>query len=226
VSSFLTQPARLIIFDWDGTLMDSEQSIVNCMQRAIRDMALEPRSDSEVSNVIGLGLVEAVTMLYPGSDTAFANQLADHYRNHWFHISQGQESLFPGVLELLNSLQGDGIKIAVATGKSRRGLDLVLKDTLLESTFDATRCADETQSKPHPQMVHEILQELSIPAEAAVIVGDTEYDLEMATRAEVASIGVCYGVHAAERLHQHNPLACIEQISTIREILPLPAPAS
>lgn len=226
MSQLLTRPVELVIFDWDGTLMDSVQLIVRCMQRAIEDMALEPRSDSAVSNIIGLGLVEAVSALYPGSSEAFANRLAEHYRNHWFGVSQGPEGLFPGVPQLLETLQQQGVKIAVATGKSRRGLDLVLQETRLESTFDASRCADETRSKPHPQMLFELLETLSIPAEAAVMVGDTEYDLEMAARAKIASIGVCYGVHSAERLQQHNPLACIEQIGAIREIVPLPAPTS
>lgn len=222
----LKQPVELIIFDWDGTLMDSEQAIVHCMQLAIRDMAVEPRSDQEISNIIGLGLLEAVSALYPGSGEGFAHQLADHYREHWFHISHGRNNLFPGVLALLEQLQSDGVQIAVATGKSRRGLDLVLQETALESTFHATRCADETQSKPHPQMLFEILEELSIAPESALMVGDTEYDMEMATRAEMAAIAVCYGVHSAERLQRHNPVACIEQIGAIREIVPLAAPAS
>ncbi len=226
MSHFLTQPTELIIFDWDGTLMDSEQAIVSCMQGAIQDMAVAPRSDREISNIIGLGLLEAVSSLYPGTDETFAQEMADHYRNHWFQIEHGRDDLFPGVTTLLEQLHDDGIQIAVATGKSRRGLDLVLQETDLESIFHTTRCADETRSKPHPQMLHEILEELSVPPSATVMVGDTVYDLEMATRAEMASIAVCYGVHSAERLQQHQPLACIEQIKTIREIVPLPAPAS
>ncbi len=220
----LSRPAELVIFDWDGTLMDSEQAIVETMHSAITDMELEPRSDAEVSNIIGLGLLEAVTALYPGSDEPFAQELADHYRNHFRHVSQGREDLFPGVMELLEQLIDEGIKVAVATGKSRRGLNLVLKATQLEDLFHSSRCADETRSKPHPQMLFESLQELNIAPEAAIMVGDTEYDLEMATRAGMASVGVCYGVHAAERLHQHGPLACIEHISAIREIVPLAAP--
>ncbi len=212
---FLKQPVELVIFDWDGTLMDSEQVIVRCMQGAITDMELEPRKDHEVSNIIGLGLLEAAAALYPGSDKNFAHQLADHYRNHYFHVAQGRGDLFPGVVELLNQLKSKGVSIAVATGKSRRGLDLVLKDSGLEGIFDATRCADETRSKPHPQMVLEILEELSIAPGATLMVGDTEYDLEMATRAQVASIGVSYGVHAVERLWRHHPIACIEQIGAI-----------
>ncbi len=225
MSHTLKQPVELVIFDWDGTLMDSEQAIVSAMQGAIRDMGIEPRTHGEISNVIGLGLVEAVTMLYPRATEAFAQQLSDHYRHHWLQTAQGQSDLFPGVLELLEQLSSDGVKIAVATGKSRRGLEQVLQESGLASSFDTTRCADETRSKPNPQMLFEILQELSVAAEAAVMVGDTEYDLEMATQAGIASIGVCYGVHSPSRLQRHNPIACIEQIGLLRELLPLPAPA-
>lgn len=223
--SLLTQPVELVIFDWDGTLMDSEAVIVSCMQGAIRDMALEPRTDSEISNIIGLGLLEAVTALYPGSNPTFAEQMADHYRTHWLQTSQGREDLFPGVIPLIEGLHQDGIKTAIATGKSRRGLDHVLQVTEIGSLFHSSRCADETRSKPHPQMLHEILEELAVPAAAAVMVGDTEYDLKMASRAEMASIGVCYGVHSASRLQRHQPLACVEALETIRELLPPPAPA-
>ena len=116
--------------------------------------------------------------------------------------------------------------LAVATGKSRRGLDLVLKDTELDEIFHSTRCADETCSKPHPQMIHEILDELQINPEAAIMVGDSEYDLLMAKRAGIASVGVCYGVHSAERLQSHNPIACVDSIKLVRELLPLAAQAS
>ena len=217
-----TQHTELIIFDWDGTLMDSEQVIVYCMQGAITDMGLEPRTDSEVSNIIGLGLIEAATALYPGSDTAFAEDLANHYRKHWYQQQQGDEDLFPGIIELLYSLREHGVKLAIATGKSRRGLNHILQKIELEHFFDATRCADETRSKPHPQMLLEILEELQLPASAALMVGDTEYDLEMATRAGMASLAVCYGVHAAERLYRHQPIACVDDLRSIEEIIKLP----
>ncbi len=209
----------LIIFDWDGTLMDSEQIIVRCMQHAIEDMGLSPREDEEVSNIIGLGLVEAVEKLYPGENLDFAHTLADHYRNHFFNEELGPQDLFPGVRDQLQRLQEEGHKLAVATGKSRRGLDQSLQQCQLEGFFDSSRCADETRSKPHPQMVEEILAELDIPPTQAVMVGDTEYDLEMAQRAGIDSIAVCYGVHAAERLQRFRPLACIDTITAISDII-------
>ncbi len=221
----LSRPVELVIFDWDGTLMDSEEVIVHAMLGAIGDLGLESRSHSEISNIIGLGLNEAVTTLYPGTDEAFAQQVADGYRAHFFGTSQGRDDLFPGVEDLLDGLKRDGVMIAVATGKSRRGLGLVLEETGLDNLFHSTRCADETCSKPDPQMVNEILHELQIEREAALMVGDTEYDLVMAQRAGIPSIGVCYGVHSAERLQRHGPIACVESIAAIREILPLAAPA-
>ncbi len=221
----ITSPFELVIFDWDGTLMDSEAVIVHCMRSAIQGLGLEPRSDQEISNIIGLGLNEAVTTLYPGTDEPFAQRVADGYRVHWFNISQSEEDLFPGVERLLQHLRAEGIKTAIATGKSRKGLNLVLQETGIAHLFDASRCADETQSKPHPQMIHELLEELQVEPAAAVMVGDTEWDLSMAHRAGIASVGVCYGVHESHRLRQHAPLACIEAISEIREILPLAAPA-
>ncbi len=226
MSNLLREPVELVIFDWDGTLMDSEEVIVRCMEGAIRDLGLEPRAHGEISNIIGLGLNEAVTTLYPGTDEAFAQQVADAYRVHFFGVSQGREDLFPGVESLLEDLIGNGIMVAIATGKSRRGLDLVLEETGLSGRFHATRCADETCSKPHPQMLHELLDELQVGRESAVMVGDTEYDLVMAQRAGISSVGVCYGVHSAERLQQHQPIACVESIGRIREIVPLPARAS
>ena len=223
MSPALNRPVELVIFDWDGTLMDSEEVIVRCMLGAITDLGLEPRSHSEISNIIGLGLNEAVTTLYPGTDEEFAQQVADGYRTHFFGVSQGRDDLFPGVESLLDGLKRDGVMIAVATGKSRRGLDLVLEETGLDNVFHSTRCADETCSKPDPQMVNEILHELQIDKEAAMMVGDTEYDLAMAQRAGILSVGVCYGVHSAERLQRHNPVACVESIADIREIVPLAA---
>ncbi|MBT7308056.1 MAG: HAD-IA family hydrolase [Gammaproteobacteria bacterium] len=215
----------MVIFDWDGTLMDSELTIVRGMQGAIREMGTEKRSHEEISNIIGLGLNEAVTALYPGTTPQFAQQMADHYRSQVSGVRQGRESLFPGVIELLEELRERGIRVAVATGKSRRGLNQVLEESGLQNHFHATRCADETQSKPHPQMLLELLESLQVAPEAALMVGDTEYDLEMATRARVASIGVSYGVHSIERLQRHNPIACIAKIDALREFVPPAAPA-
>jgi len=205
---------RLVIFDWDGTLMDSETQIVHAMHGAIDDMGLEQRTPDQCRNIIGLGLKEAVDTLYPGRDTAFREQFVEHYRHHWFSIAHTSE-LFPGASETLRLLKESGFLLAVATGKGRTGLDKVLASTGLEDVFSATRCSDETQSKPHPQMLSEILEELDIVPDQALMVGDTEYDLLMAINAGISPVAVSYGVHERERLMQHQPLVCLDNISEL-----------
>lgn len=205
---------RLLIFDWDGTLMDSETQIVHAMHEAIRELDLEARSADQCRNIIGLGLKEAIDALYPGGDSVFLERFVEAYRHHWFAISHDSE-LFPGAPETLHLLKEAGFALAVATGKGRAGLDKVLRHTGLEAMFAATRCSDETRSKPHPQMLNEILHELDVRPGQALMVGDTEYDLQMANAAGVSSIAVSYGVHGRERLLQHQPLVCLDRISEL-----------
>src|SRR5210317_273124 len=180
----MPEAIRLIVFDWDGTLMDSETQIVHSMFGAIRDMQLESRSADECRNIIGLGLKEAIDSLYPGRDEQFSRQFVDSYRQHWFAQANDSE-LFPGARETLLLLREAGFELAIATGKGRTGLERVLKHTELESMFSVTRCSDETRSKPHPQMLEEILQETGIEAENTLMIGDTEYDMNMAIQAGV-----------------------------------------
>jgi len=205
---------RLIIFDWDGTLMDSETQIVHAMSAAIDELGLQKRSIDQCRNIIGLGLKEAIDALYPGRDEAFRQQFVECYRHHWFSNTQSSE-LFPGARETLHLLKESGFVLAVATGKGRAGLEKVLLATELEAVFSATRCSDEARSKPHPQMLLEILQELDIEPHQALMVGDTEYDLSMAMGAGVAPIAVSYGVHERERLLEYQPLACLDNISEL-----------
>jgi len=205
---------RLIIFDWDGTLMDSETQIVQAMNGAIGDMGLEKRTADQCRNIIGLGLKEAIDILYPGRGAAFRDQFVERYRHHWFSIAHTSK-LFPGASETLHLLKESGFLLAVATGKGRAGLDKVLASTGLEDIFSATRCSDETQSKPHPQMVSEILDELDTEPHQAIMVGDTEYDLLMAINAGINPVAVSYGVHERERLMQHQPLVCLDNISEL-----------
>jgi phosphoglycolate phosphatase len=212
------EQVRLIVFDWDGTLMDSETQIVHAMHAAIDDLQLEKRSLEECKNIIGLGLKEAIDTLYPRRDEAFRQQFVECYRHHWFSNAHTSE-LFPGARETLHLLRESGFALAIATGKGRTGLDKALLATELESVFSATRCADEARSKPHPQMLLEILQELGIEAHQTMMVGDTEYDLSMAVAAGVAPIAVSYGVHERERLLQHQPLACLDNISELLDWL-------
>jgi len=205
---------KLIVFDWDGTLMDSETQIVHALFGAISDMQLEKRSADQCRDIIGLGLREAIDALYLDQDDTFLQQFVEHYRRHWFAISHHSD-LFPGARETLQLLKEAGFLLAVATGKGRVGLDKVLSHTGLEGLFNATRCSDETQSKPHPQMLDEILRELQIEAHQALMVGDTEYDLHMARQAGVHPIAVSYGVHDRRRLMQQKPLICLDTISEL-----------
>jgi phosphoglycolate phosphatase len=206
-------PARIkfIVFDWDGTLMDSEAQIVTCLHAAIADLDLEPMDDNTVKNVIGLGLREAIDTLVPGRDDYFHQAFVAAYRTHWF---QSESSvLFEGAREVLDTIRQNDFLLGVATGKARRGLDRVLNDTGLTSCFHATRCADEAPSKPHPQMLRDLMAALDVLPEETIMVGDTEYDMEMATNAGVAKVAVRSGVHSGERLNRHAPLICLDRIA-------------
>jgi phosphoglycolate phosphatase len=208
------QAVRLIVFDWDGTLMDSETQIVHCMHCAIQDLALEPRTADQCRNIIGLGLREAIDDLYPGRGADFLQHFVEAYRRHWFANAHHSE-LFPGARETLDLLREAGFALAVATGKGRTGLDKALANTGLAALFAATRCSDETRSKPHPQMLSEILAEVDCDPRQALMVGDTEYDLQMARQAGVGAVAVSYGVHERERLMRHRPLTCLDSISEL-----------
>jgi phosphoglycolate phosphatase len=207
----MTARIKFIVFDWDGTLMDSEAQIVTCLHAAIADLELKPMDDNTVKNVIGLGLREAIDTLLPGRDDRFHQAFVDAYRTHWF---QSESSvLFAGAREVLDIIRQHEFLLGVATGKARRGLDRVLKDTGLTSCFHATRCADEAHSKPHPQMLLDLMEALEVLPEETIMVGDTEYDMEMATNAGAAKVAVRSGVHSGERLNRHAPLVCLDRIA-------------
>lgn len=206
--------ARLLVFDWDGTLMDSEAQIVRCLQAASRDLDLEYRDEAACRDIIGLGLREAVNSLYPDADEVFVARYTESYRHHWFATEDSR--LFPGARETLEHLHAEGYLLAVATGKGRAGLDKVLKATGLGELFAATRCADETCSKPDPRMLQELMTELKTAPGETLMVGDTEYDMAMACSAGAGPIAVSYGVHAPERLLRYEPLACLDAIDEFR----------
>ena len=208
----------LFIFDWDGTLSDSTERIVQCMQSAAEANHIQSPTTDQIRNIIGLGLNEALKLLYPSHGASQHALLRDTYSQHYVLADQRPCDFFDGALELLADLRAQGHLLAVATGKSRRGLDRVLSALAMDNFFHATRCADETCSKPDPMMIDELLQELSVAPDQAVVIGDTEYDLEMASRAGVRSVGVSYGVHSSERLARHKPLAIIDQILELRSV--------
>lgn len=205
----------LFIFDWDGTLLDSTAKIVRAMQAAIAQHKLPSRSDEEAKSIIGLGLPEAVRTLYPDCSDQLLEALRESYSQYFIASDQTPCNFYSGVPEVLAELRARGHLLAVATGKSRKGLNRVLANLNMLEYFDATRCADETASKPHPLMLAELLRELDSPASEAVMVGDTEFDLEMASNANVQSIAVSYGAHNIERLSRHNPLLTMDRFGEL-----------
>ncbi len=213
------KPYSLLIFDWDGTLMDSAAHITTCMRNAIAIVDAGPRSDADIRNIIGLGLDEAIQHLYPHGSPALIRQIVEEYRQEFLVRTQHGSELFAGVRETLQALADQGYLLAVATGKSRRGLDKVLLETGLDVLFPITRCADETRSKPHPQMLEEILTDYDTGRHDALMVGDSEYDLLMAQNIGMDSLAVTYGVHDLARLLQHQPRGYVHDISHIPEWL-------
>ncbi len=213
---------QLLIFDWDGTLMDSEARIVACMEAACKDLELPSRGKTAIRNIIGLGLEEAVRTLFPDQHSVTHRQLVERYRHHFLVADTTPSPLFPGVRSMLEELRERGYWLAIATGKGRAGLEKVLRESGLEELFLATRCASDTASKPNPLMLHQLLDELGMGPEHALMIGDTEYDLQMAQNANVAGVAVTYGVHPRERLLQYAPIACIDSITELRDWLVAP----
>ncbi len=210
-----SEPNRLIVFDWDGTLMDSQARIVACLQAAIRETGLPPRDEEALRNIIGLGLREALMALYPDASASEWDALTHHYRRHFLELDDTPSVLFDGAEALIRRLSDQGHFLAIATGKGRQGLDRVLAETGLAPYFHATRCADESFSKPHPAMLLEILERLGMEPRQALMIGDTEYDLQMASNAGVPALGVTYGVHGRERLLACQPLDCVDSLAEV-----------
>lgn len=218
----MSKKYQLIVFDWDGTLMDSEARIVTCMQMAAVDAGVDVPSNEQARDVIGLGLREAIARAFPGSDDATVDRLVEGYRRNWLGDAVDAAPMFDGARALIERLHDAGTLLAVATGKSRRGLDKALDESGLGAFFHATRCADETFSKPHPQMLEEILVDLDTAPGDAVVVGDTEYDMQMARNARVDALGVSHGVHATERLMANGALQCFNNLHELSDWLKQP----
>jgi phosphoglycolate phosphatase len=207
-----SNPFQLLVFDWDGTLMDSIGTIVACTQATLSELELGELPEAKIRGTIGLGLRETIEILSPGYDEALYGRILECFRNHWVSTYRDMPLLFHGVDEVLRELAGEGYLLAVATGKSRRGLEYALTQTGLGGFFQATRTVDEAFSKPHPQMLLDILDDLGVKPEAALMIGDTTYDLEMAKNARTPSLGVCTGSHCREELDRFSPLACLEGV--------------
>ena len=215
-----SRPRRfdLIAFDWDGTLFDSTAIIVRCIQAAVRDVGGTVPTDQEAAYVIGMGLMQALAHAAPDVPPEKYTELGNRYR---FHYIQHQDdlSLFEGVLPLLNDLRERGHLLAVATGKSRRGLDEALHSVDLRGVFDGSRTADQTAGKPHPLMLQELMAEFDVAPERLLMIGDTTHDLQMAVNAGCASVGVSYGAHEPDAFHALQPLAVVHSVRELHDWL-------
>jgi len=208
---------KLLVFDWDGTLMDSEARIVACLRAVLADLQLPEMEIQTLRNIIGLGLKEAILALYPDADEEFIKSFTERYRYHFLSENYQSAVMFPGAREVLNKLYDFGYLLAIATGKGRVGLNRSLDETGSKGLFHITRCADESLSKPHPQMLLDIMTVLNVEPSQTLMIGDTEYDMQMAQQAGANAVAVAYGVHDRERLLIHKPLTCLNDIS---EMLP------
>lgn len=201
---------RLLVFDWDGTLMDSAAAIAEAIQAACGDLALRIPSDTEARYIIGLGLQDALEQLLPELDPARYPELVERYRAHFLARDSGT-ALFPGAAEAVRKLHQAGHLLAIATGKSRRGLDRALGATGLTPYFHRTQCADEGYCKPDPGMLNCVLSALGARADEALMIGDTTHDMDMARAAGVDALAAAYGAHARELLLASGPLACVDR---------------
>ncbi|HEX5056345.1 MAG TPA: HAD-IIIA family hydrolase [Gammaproteobacteria bacterium] len=208
------KPYDLLIFDWDGTLMDSTVRIVSCLREGMRQAGLPLRDDGQLRHIIGLGLEEAVDFLYPDVvDPGLKRKMMEVYRHQFLYADTTPAALFEGVTAMLDTLENEGYLLAVATGKTRSGLNSVWRELGMERRFHTSRCADETTSKPDPHMLREILSDLDVSPQRALMIGDTQFDIEMAHNAGVAAVAVAQGAHSPDQLLQKAPLVILERVT-------------
>jgi len=209
---------RAVVFDWDGTVMDSTRAIVASIQGACADLGLPVPDARQASWVIGLSLESALYHAVPALTADLFDDFQSRYRAHYLG-QDGQLPLFDGMAELLASLRGQGVLLGVATGKSRLGLDRVLTQRSMHGQFDVTRCADESFSKPHPAMLLEIMEVLCLEPGEVLMVGDTSHDMQMARNAGIDGLAVTYGAHDPEALSAGEPLAMVDSVAQMRDWL-------
>jgi len=210
---------KLLIFDWDGTLCDSIGRIVEAMHAAAGASGYPPCSDEAVKSIIGLALPEAISVLYPQLDDVQVMAMRDRYADAYMALDATPSLLYPGVREALLGFREQGYRLAVATGKARRGLDRVLKAHGWEDFFDITRAADETRGKPHPLMLEQIMSHCEVGPERSLMVGDASFDLLMARNAGMHSVAVGYGALPLDVLRQYEPQLCIESFDQLPQWL-------
>lgn len=209
----------LLIFDWDGTLSDSTGKIVRCVQSAAHKLGIEAPDDEAAKDIIGLALPVAMARLFPGLSDADTRRLTEQYSRDFIDDQEQLSPFYPQVEQVLDQLKHRGYRLAVATGKSRRGLDRVLAAHGWQDYFDATRCADETASKPEPLMLQELLAYFDESPQSALMVGDTEYDMAMARAIGMHRAAVSYGAHHIDRLRPYEPVLCMDRFVELRDWL-------
>lgn len=208
---------RLLVFDWDGTIIDSASTIAQCIRLAAGDLGLAVPTPEQARHVIGLGLHDALRAAVPGLAAERTAEFVARYREH-FRAREDEMGLFGGMRELITALSKDRV-LGIATGKSRRGLDRALEATGLRPYFKASRCADETHPKPDPAMLRELIEELELEAHDALMIGDTSHDMQMARAARVDAVAVTYGAHPEQGLRACEPRGCVASVAELREWL-------
>jgi phosphoglycolate phosphatase len=208
----------LVILDWDGTVADSTGIIVDAVISAAEGAGVMPPPRALILKTLGLGLNQLLIKLFPHLSRDLLEKVASGYRSH-YHANEGNSYLFDGVRKGIKRLHQHQCKLAVATGKSRKGLNFALQHTELDRYFITTKTVDECFSKPHPHMIEAILEETMIPASRAVIVGDTHYDLEMGKNAHIQTIAVTYGAQPKDVLLSFEPLACFDSFTEVVDFL-------
>ena len=209
----------LIIFDWDGTLINSIDWITQCLQQAAVLCDCPMPEAQAAKDVIGLSINNAMQTLFPDTDEKLRAQLVAHYSRLYLSKHISRDDLFPGAYQMLVQLKEQGYQLAVATGKTRAGLQAALLATGTEDLFCITRCSDETASKPDPKMLHEIILHTRTAKERALMVGDSIHDLQMALNAPISAIAVSCGAHSAACLQQYHPLLCLQQPTELLNII-------
>jgi phosphoglycolate phosphatase len=208
----------VVVFDWDGTVIDSTATIARSIMAAAADIGLPVPDFEQASHVIGLGLRDALARAVPGLTADRINEYSARYRFHYF-AAEDTLALFAGAREFIDALRGSGVRLAIATGKNSPGLQRALAATGLTASFEATRCADQTHPKPHPAMLLELSEEMAVPTDRMLMIGDTTHDLQMAQSAQVAAIGVTYGAHPREQLAALRPLALVDSMAQLHALL-------
>lgn len=210
---------QLVIFDWDGTVMDSIGKIVVSLQQAALRVNMPVPSAHHAKQIIGLSLDPAFKQLFPQSTQAERDELSEHYKDVYLNHDQTPTPLFPDAHELFSALNAHGYLLSVATGKARRGLDRMMSETNTAHYFKSSRCSDEAHSKPHPDMLQQLLAHHQLEPHQAVMIGDTVHDLAMAQAIDMPRIGITHGVHGAAELMRHQPIAVVDSLRTLKEFL-------